>query len=264
VGGLLLFVLLGCSMGEQGVPVGKLAVVGPTVLGPEDVAATRAQLGAYGQLRFDGVEGERTLLDALIIAELLAIEARAAGLGEDPRVQHAVMEEIAAVELSTELQRRVPVEDVAADVVALRAHYDAHLESFTTPERRNVQGLMYDNFDEAHAALAKLRAGVELGDLGDVMATPLKARDDAEFPAFHPFLFDPALEAGALLSRPVVVGQALLVGRVEKIEPARVQPFEDPEVQERLLQAVRAPLLEAAQAELMAELQTRFPERPVD
>ena len=89
VAALCLVALAACDVSE-GVPEGKLAVVGPTVLGPEDVAAARSQVGKYGQLRFSGPEGDATMLEALIAAELMALEANAQGFGDDPRVDFAV------------------------------------------------------------------------------------------------------------------------------------------------------------------------------
>ena len=144
---------LGCGTHSEGVPEGKLAVVGPTVLGPEDIAAAGAQVGAYGQLRFSGPQGEPALLESVVAAELMALEAQDAGLAEDPRVRFAVLEEIATVYLSAELERRVPRDAVADDAAALRAHYDAHPELFALPERRSAQGVVFSKFEEAEVAL---------------------------------------------------------------------------------------------------------------
>ncbi|MEX1366862.1 MAG: hypothetical protein AB1Z98_27290, partial [Nannocystaceae bacterium] len=86
-------------------------------------------------------------------------------------------------------------------------------------------------------------------------------RDDLEYPAFHPILFDEALAPGDLLHYPVVHARKLIVGRVQQVVPATRRPFDDPEVQERLVQEVRAPRLAAAREQLLAELGQRYPER---
>src|SRR5688572_13563891 len=111
----LSWLALACAT-DEGVPDGKLARVGDVVLGPDDLAGVQAQLGAYAQLRFRGEEGRASLLEALVTAELLAQEAIAAGLGDDPRVHWAVLEEIATLARNAELERRVPYAEVAADV----------------------------------------------------------------------------------------------------------------------------------------------------
>lgn len=251
---MLALALVACDVSE-GVPEGKLAVVGPTVLGPEDVAAARSQVGKYGQLRFSGPEGEATMLEALIATELIALEAEARGFESDPRVEFAVQEEIATVYLSTLLERAVPRESVAQDTEALRAYYDAHPDAFSEPETRSAQGVVFKTFDEAEQALAALVGGTStLEELGDVFATPLQARDDAEFPAFHPHLFADSVGEGDFIPHPVFVGEMLLVGRVQKVEDASVRPFDDPAVQERVVEAVMKPRRDAARAQILERL----------
>lgn len=254
----------GCGVEAEGVPEGKLAVVGEVVLGPEDLAGVGSQLGSYAQLRFRGNEGRSALLEALVVAELLAQEAVEEGLGDDPRVRFAVLEEIATLHLNAELERRVPREEVASDVEALREYYDTHPEAFTIPERRSATGVVFEKLPEAREALEKLEHGlVELADLGDIVSTPLQERDDAEYPGFHRVLFESSVGAGELLTEPVVVGEGVLVGRVAAVEPAHLESLDDPAVQERLVQAVRAPRLEAARRALLQDLRARHPEQPL-
>ena len=258
---LLLGLVSACVQGE-GVPPGKVAVVGEVVLGPEDIAAIKAQLGAYAQFRFAGQEGRAALVESVVAAELLAQEAIDAGLGDDPRVRWAVLEEIAEVHLAAELERRVPRRAIAEDTAALRAYYDAHPQEFTKPERRNLEGVYFETAREAEQALADLVAGrTTLSELGEVVSTPLQTRDDAEHPGFHVLLFDPSLSVGDWLEAPVMIGTVLVTGRVQQIIEPTLEPFDDPAVQERLVQAVRAPRLEQARAELLAELAAQFPEQ---
>ncbi len=240
-------------------PEGKLAVVGDVVLGPEDLAGTKSQLGAYAQLRFSGDEGQRSLLEALIAAELLAQEAIEHGLGDDPRVQWALYEEVAAVYLSAELERRVPRDEVVADETAQRAYFSAHPEEFATPAKRQARVVVFYDYASAEAAAQALRDGiVKLEWLGDVVTTPLQARDDAEHPGFHALLFDPSLKAGDPLPAPISLGQVLAVGELATVAPAGRESFDDPVVRERLVQAVAAPRREAARAALLAELSARY------
>ncbi len=249
--------LAACTAGAQGVPEGKLAAVGEVAFGPEDVAGVQAQLGAYAQLRFGG-EGAAALLLALVDAEVLAQEALAQGLGDDPRIWYAVLEELAALHLAAELERRVPRAEVAADRAALQAAYDADPRAFAVPERRAAAGVVFGHWRAAEDALAAVQAGtVALESFGPLVTTPLQPRDDHEFPGFHPALFDPGLAVGDLLPRPVVLGERLLVGRLEQLEPASREAFEDPAVQEQLVERVRAPRLEAATRALLEPLLAR-------
>jgi len=252
---------IACSVSDEGVPPGKLAVVGDVVLGPEDLSGVQTQLGPYAQLRFSGPEGRATLLEALVAAELMAQEAVDQGFGDDPRVEWALLEEEAALYLAGELERRVPRQAVADDEAALRAWYDGHPDALWTEEQRNMEGVAFSDYASAEAALERLRNGeVTLGELGEQVATPLQPRDDVEHPGFHPILFDEELGPGDWLSAPVVVAQTLLVGRVQQVIVATRRAFEEPEVQEQIVAAVRAPMLEAAREQLLRELGERYPE----
>lgn len=257
--------LFGCDFEDEAIPVGKLARVGDSVLGPRDLSSVQSQLGPYGELRFRGPEGQYQLLGALVETELLAQEARDRGLGDDPRVQYAILEELAAIHAASELERAVPQHEVAADEAALRAAHARAQEAFTRPERRSMEAIVVVSLPQGLETLSRLRAGeVELDDVGEPFQIRPIARDDAEYPLFHPFLFDPALGVGDWLPTPVLVGKTLLVGRIAEVQPAELEPFEDPEVQERLAARVRQPLADAARTEIEDRLQRVYPEVPSD
>ncbi|MEX1367805.1 MAG: hypothetical protein AB1Z98_32045 [Nannocystaceae bacterium] len=159
---------LACAVTDEGVPVGKLAVVGSTVLGPEDLSGVQSQLGPYAQLRFAGLEGRGALLEALVATELLAQAAIDEGLGDDPRVELSLLEEEAALYLAAELERRVPRAEVAADTAALRAWYEGHPDQLWTEPLRNIEGVVFEDHAAAEAALSRLRSGqVTLRELGE-------------------------------------------------------------------------------------------------
>jgi len=264
---LALVGLVGCGGAQGGVPDGALAVVGDRVFGPADVAAVQAQLGAYAQLRFRGDEGRFALLQALVDAELMAQAAVDAGLGDDPRVHFAWLEELAAVQRSTELERAVPRAAIEADVEALRAHYDAHPELFVVPETRVAEGVLFPRWDDAEAALAAVQLGTTTleslaadTEEAELLRTKPQTRDDHEFPGFHPLLFAPDLTPGELLPAPVVIGERLMVARLLEVEAPHRRPFDDPAVREQLVESLRAPRLTNAQREHESTLATRFPE----
>ncbi len=249
-----------CGAEIEGVPEGALARVGDVVIDPEQVEQTHAQLGAYGQARFRGPEGQRALLDALIVETLLVQEARDAGLAGDPRVHFAVLEELASLERAAMLERRLPRASVEADVEALRARYEAERTRFATPERRRFRGVAFDTWEQAEAALARLVAGeVELDALGPVVNSVPMKRDDLEYPGFHALLFDPGLRVGDRLAHPVISGTSVLVGELSAIEPAGVLEFDDAEVREQLVEREWAERVAPIEAELLAELAERFP-----
>ncbi len=258
-------VMLACEAKVDTVPEGALALVGEQVIEADRLEATHAQLDAFGQARFRGPHGQRALIDAIVSEELLVQEARDAGLGDDPRVEWAVLDELAELQRAAMLERRLPRAEVAADTESLRARYDRERDRFVEPERRRMRVVRVDTFDTGEQAIARITAGEQtLEQLAEVLdetvvRTPLMKRDDEEFPAYHRLLFDSALKVDDLVPRPVLSGQLVLVGEVDEIQPERVLPFDDPQVQEQLVSAEWAARLEPVEAALRAELRDRFP-----
>ena len=267
VAGLLALVLVGCGAEIEGVPVGALARVGDEILEPKDLETRQLQLGAYAQRRFSGPEGRRSLLEGVIQQMLIRVEAKAQGLDRHPALDLAVWEEIGRLQLLAEMERRVPVSEVAADEAALRAYYDAHLGEFMLPEERRVALIGFSDVTEAYAALDAIEAGRSTFDdiaetEGGASETELMRRADADQPGFHRFIFDPSLDAGDVVGHPVYVNEKACVARISEVQAAAPQPFGDLEVQERLINAVRAPRVEAASAALLADLEARYPLEP--
>jgi hypothetical protein len=254
----LLFGAPGCDLEDTALSEDARLQVGERVFSDADIAEVDAQLGPWASTRFRGPEGQRMLLEALADTELMAQAAIAAGLGDDPRVRWAIVEELAALELAGELERRVPLASTAGDTAALRAEWEANPGPYSTPERRSMRGVVFQRFADADAALAKLQAGeVTLEALGDVAETPLLAFDPTERPGFDVVLFEPGLAAGDVLPVPVVNGMSLMVGVVGALEPGRMRDFDDPEVQARLVEAVHARRSAAARAAYLEELAAR-------
>ena len=256
-------VMLGCEARVDTVPEGALALVGDVVIEPNWIESSHAQLDAFGQARFRGPHGRRALVDVVIQQELLVQEARDAGLEDDPRVEWAVLEELATLQRAAMLERRLPRSEVAADTQALRARYERERERFVEPERRRMRVVRVESYDEGERALTRMQSGMltleayALETDGSVARTPSMKRDDQEFPAYHRYLFDPALKVGDVVPVPVLSGQLVLIGVVDEIQPAWVRPFEDPQVQEQLVTAERdarlqpdQPIIEALDAEL--------------
>ena len=259
--GVVACVVASCGPTAEGLPEGAVARVGDRVLDPTDVAEVQAQLGRYAQTRFRGEEGKQALVRALIETELLNQEAIDAGFADDPRVEWAVLEEMATIQLSSEMERRVPYAQVAANTEALEAYYEAHAKDFTAPEQRKVGGVLVDDFAEGAALIAKVKAGEEsLAGVGEIIFTGPFPRDDAKYPASHAVIFDPELKKGDLMPHPVMFASQIFVGYVHEIVPAKRTPLEDPVVRETVTKAVRAQLVAKAQEEYLAELAEKYPD----
>jgi hypothetical protein len=246
---------VGCETGAGEVPEGALAIVGQVPIGPEDVADAKGQLDAHGQARFRGPAGDRALLDALVVEELLVQEATRQGLEGDPRVDFAVREEMAELHVRAELERRLPRAEVENDDAALSRYVAEHDDAFRIPERRTLRAVEFSDFAAAEAALARLLAGeAKLEDLGPVLESLPRSRNDAEHPAFDRHLFDPALSAGDIIPEVLLTDRRLMVGVVGKIEPSRLPDLEDPIVRERAVTGLYEQLAAPLRREIMKEL----------
>ena len=258
-GGLLAFVMslglvVGCEAKLSEFPENALAMVGDEAIDISALETARSELQSYGQARFRGGEGKRRLLRAVIERELLVHEAIEAGLENDPRVEWALEEEIAARYLAAEAERRMSAGG-ELDASSLQAWYEAHRGEFEIPEKRSMEAVEFKTLKEAFAALTQLRAGeAQLADFGSVITTAMNARDDEEFPAFHRILFDSGLKEGDWLSSPVLTDRRVMVGRVAQIEAARTKGLEAREVDEKARQALSLERRKAEEAQILAEL----------
>ncbi len=126
-----------------------LARVGSTVITACDVALADAAD------RREGLppRARRAVLRSLVDEALLADAARVQGLDRDPGVQRRVRDVLGAALVHAEARRALSGE--LPDDTALRAHYDAHRDDFTSPERARLREIVVPTEAEARAILAE-------------------------------------------------------------------------------------------------------------
>jgi peptidyl-prolyl cis-trans isomerase C len=124
-----------------------IATVGDKVITLGEFAATIDRMDQFERLRYQSVERRRQLLDEIIKAELLALEAKRRGLDQKPEVKERIRQI-----LREDVMRQTRTEVTApADIPEseVRAYYDSHREEFRDPERRRVAHIVMA--DEAKA-----------------------------------------------------------------------------------------------------------------
>lgn len=124
-----------------------LATVGDRVITLGEFAATIDRMDQFERLRYQSVERRRQLLDEIIKAELLAIEAKKRGLDQKPEVKERIRQI-----LREDVMRQVRTETTApADIPEseVREYYEKHRDEFRDPERRRVAHIVMA--DEAKA-----------------------------------------------------------------------------------------------------------------
>lgn len=143
-----------------------LAKVGDKTITLGDFAQTLERMDQFDRLRYQTKERRRELLNELIDAELLALEAKKRGLDKQPEAQDAVRQILRDALLATLRTKMVaPMEIPAADV---RAYYEKNQERFSEPERRRVAVIVLNSKAEAekvHKAALKIKNATEWGDL---------------------------------------------------------------------------------------------------
>jgi parvulin-like peptidyl-prolyl isomerase len=142
-----------------------LATVGDRVITLGEFAATIDRMDQFERLRYQSVDRRRQLLDEIIKAELLAIEAKRRGLDQKPEVKERVRQI-----LREDVMRQTRTEVTApADIPEseVRAYYDKKREEFRDPERRRVAHIVLADEPKAKQVLeqAKKASPAEWGKL---------------------------------------------------------------------------------------------------
>lgn len=135
-----------------------VARVGESTLTLCDFAQRMNLQNQYLRARFQAPEQRRALLRAWVDAELLAHEARARGLDQDPAVRHAITAQLAR-QLESELRGQVPPPVITdADV---ERYYEEHRSEYATPEQVRASHVVLPSRERAERVLAEARAHAE-------------------------------------------------------------------------------------------------------
>ena len=143
-----------------------LAKVGDREITLGEFAQTLERMDQFDRLRYQTKERRRELLNEIVDAELLAMEARRRGLDKHPESEDAIRQILRdAILAQARAALPVPTEIPAAEV---RAYYEAHADRFSEPERRRVAVIALDSKAEAEKVLkaaAKIKNATEWGEL---------------------------------------------------------------------------------------------------
>lgn len=219
------------------------AVVSSAFVLPEEVERVAALRGQRRDFQYVRVPVSRYLGES----EPDQAAVRAAYEAERDRWQVPERVRLAYIEIDRDALAK---EQAKPQESVLRRIYEAEAKSrFSEPERRRVRHILLEG-EGARARLEEAARRIEAGaDFAEVAAElsedPGSAEEGGDLgwiergdmvPAFEEAAF--ALEEGAL-SEPVKSEFGWHLIRVEEIEEARTRPFDDPEVQERLLRIYR-------------------------
>jgi len=238
-------------------------------------APAAAQVGAEVEAKVLAQVGDRTITVGDFLEALASLDPIDRARYESPARRKELLDALIETELRA-IHRGVPKPE-AIDAAEVRAYYDAHLASYSEPERRRLQAIVVPSEAEAKKAVAQLGAepsavrfgevvkarsqdasaktGAPLDLLGDVGCVSAPGDDrgtNARIPdevrrAAH------ALKGVGAVSEPIKAGAALWIVRVTSLSAARARTFEEVEktirvalAQEKRQAAEKAKLLELA------------------
>lgn len=109
----------------------------------------------YLRARFNAPEQRRALLQSWVDTELLAAEARARGLADEPEVRRFVSLQLAR-RLEAAVRAEVPPPAVSDDEV--RAYYEAHRDEYVTEAQVRASQVVLRSRADAEQVLAEVKA----------------------------------------------------------------------------------------------------------
>ena len=196
----------------------------------------------------------------LIVRDETVARARAAGLADDSAVRRAVereLEDWVFSEAKRQLRADVPI---PADT--LRAHYAAHADRYTVPERVRAAEILVETRAQADRLLARLRAGESFAALARAHSLrPGAARADGDLGAVTRAQLGLAADAvwaaapGTVVGPIEVAGRYALVRRGETLAP---RPMTFDEARPEIAEALDPVFAERRLVARIAELRERF------
>ena len=148
------------------------------------------------------------------------------------------------------------LDEIVVDDEEVREEYEYRLEEFTTPERRDLDQVVFDDLDTATAAAGRIRAGEDFFAVGSALTGQAEpdmklgqVTRDALIGEVAAVAF--ALDAGAL-SPPIETPLGWYLVRVNAVSPGGTKSFED------VAEEIHGELKIARAAEATFELGNRF------
>lgn len=246
--------LLAVACQEQGASDERvLARIGEEVITVAEFEREMARRSEGRPTFFQQADNRRALLDELVRQRMLVAEARDAGIADEPEfralVERMLIQRLRENRLAEKLAASAPSDEAVA------AYYQANIEAFSRPARRQVAMIRVDSpagsddeqraahrarIDAARAAAGELAA--EITHFGEIAVAHSDDRSSRYQGGVVGWLIDgpqrryqwpdPVLEAAFDLDEPgemtpvIETAEAFYLVRLAAMEPGRVQPLE--------------------------------------
>lgn len=224
-----------------------LAVVDGREITQSDVFHLIQSIG-QNAAAFQGEEGQKQLLDELVMQELLYSDALSQGYEEDAEFK-AALEDMKKSLLKQFAMKKL-LDHVTADEAEIKEYYDNHSSLFTSPEKATANHILVDTLEEATRIAHEIREGLDFKEAAKKYSHCPSSSQGGALGSFGRGQMVPEFEKAAFsmepgtISEPVQTQFGYHLIQLESITPAGIMPYETAkaQVKDQLLLAKRQSL----------------------
>jgi peptidyl-prolyl cis-trans isomerase C len=154
-------VFSGCGKKQGSKPVAK---VGSAVITEEDMEARTKELPPFVQQQFNGPEGKKRLLDAMVDEELVYQDARAMGLEKSEAYLKELERSKRDILMRTYYDKVMEAKATPSDK-EVEDYYNTHKDEFVVPENVTARHILVKTGEEAVKIRRQLVGGAKFADL---------------------------------------------------------------------------------------------------
>ena len=224
-----------------------LAVVDGREITQSDIFHLLQSIG-QNAAAFQGEEGQKQLLDELVMQELLYSDALSQGYEEDAEFK-AALEDMKKSLLKQFAMKKL-LDHVTADEAEIKEYYDNHSSLFTSSEKATANHILVDTLEEATRIANEIKEGLDFKEAAKKYSNCPSSSQGGALGSFGRGQMVPEFEKAAFsmepgtISEPVQTQFGYHLIQLESLTPAGTMPYEavKAQVKEQLLLAKRQAL----------------------
>ena len=205
---------------------------------------------------FNSAEGQKQLLDELVMQELLYSDAMSQGLQEEEAFKSALAE--MEKSLLKQYAMKKLLDGIDADDTEIQDYYEQHTSSFSSPERATANHILVDTLEEAEKIAEEIKNGLDFKEAAQKYSSCPSSSQGGALGQFTRGQMVPEFEEATFsmtpgsISEPVKTQFGYHLIQLESLTPAGTMPFESVKEQakEQLLLVKRQALYISKRQEL--------------
>ena len=205
---------------------------------------------------FQGEEGQKQLLDELVMQELLYSDALGQGLQEEEAFKSALAE--MEKSLLKQYAMKKLLDGITADEAEIKDYYDQHTSSFTSPEKATANHILVNSLEEAEKIAEEIKNGLDFKEAAKKYSSCPSNSQGGALGTFTRGQMVPEFEQATFSMTPGTVSEPVKTQfgyhliQLESLTPAGIMPYESVkgQVKEQLLLAKRQALYISKRQEL--------------